>query len=126
MFSLYENIKRLCAEKGVSPSRMCEDIGRSKSLMTALRSGKTTGINYESAELMAKYFGVSVDEVLHGQAKKDPSTMTDAEARDELTRYLIMLRDRPDLLELLDAAQGLEPEDVKDVTNIAAKLGGKR
>ena len=66
MFRTYEFIKSLCDEWGVSPSKMCEDIGSSKSLMSGLKSGRTKGINEKTAQAIADYFNVSVSRVLHG------------------------------------------------------------
>lgn len=83
MFTLYDNIKRLCDEKGVSPSKMCLDIGKTKSLMSSLRNGRTSGINSETAHLMADYFGVSVDEVLHGTKEKHLAKTDEVEISDD-------------------------------------------
>lgn len=98
MFNLYENLVRLCAIKGVSPSKMCLDIGKSKSLMSALRTGKTVGISQDSAEKMAEYFGVTVDEVLHGirepepkEIKKDPTDEQIGEIKDEIMERIKLL-----------------------------------
>lgn len=124
--TLYDNLQELCKIHGLTPSGLCVELGLSKTIVSRLKNDPSAQISYATAEKMAKRLGVSTETIQHGLNKKDPDTMTDAEAREELTRYLIMLRDRPDLLELLDAAQGLDPEDVKDVTNIAAKLGGRK
>lgn len=74
MNTLYENIKSLCDEKGVSGGKMCLDIGASKSLMTGLKMGRTKTINMETAQKIADYFGVSVDRVLGSEQKEKNST----------------------------------------------------
>lgn len=123
MFTLYDNIKRLCDAKGVSPSKMCLDIGKSKSLISSLRNGKTTGINKETANAMAEYFGVSVDEVLHG-IRKDPSTMSDEGVDKELNEIFTALKDRPEMRALLNAAKGASASNVQAVADMLLKLKG--
>lgn len=120
MFTLYENIKRLCDEKGVSPSKMCLDIGKSKSLISSLRNGRTTGINRETAQAMADYFGVSVDDVLHGkredaEAKKDAA---DNGSVDEVIDLLTDLRDNPDMRMLLHSAKGATADQIRAVAQM--------
>ena len=74
MSTLYENIKSLCEEKGISGGKMCLDIGASKSLMTGLKMGRTKSVNMDTAQKIADYFGVSVDRVLgSGQKEKSPT-----------------------------------------------------
>lgn len=74
MSTLYENIKSLCDEKGVSGGKMCLDIGASKSLMTGLKMGRTKSINMDTAQKIADYFGVSVDRVLGAEQKEKSPT----------------------------------------------------
>lgn len=61
---LYEMISLLCKERGVAGSKMCTDIGHSKSLMTDLRTKPQKGINVTTATKIADYFGVSLDYLL--------------------------------------------------------------
>lgn len=66
MATLYENIKALCDEHGVKPSRMCKEAGASKSIVSMLKSGEKKYISLEVAKKIANYFNVSVDDVLVG------------------------------------------------------------
>ena len=81
MCTLYENIKSLCVEKGITGGKMCVDLKISKSLMTSLKSGRTQSISLDNAHKIADYFGVSVDRVLYGENENKPTTDND----DELT-----------------------------------------
>lgn len=72
MSTLYENIKALCEENGITGAKMCLDIGASKSLMTGLKKGRTKSINMDTAQKIADYFGVSVGRVLGEETKKEP------------------------------------------------------
>ena len=74
MCTLYENIKSLCEENGVTGGKMCVDLGISKSLMTSLKSGRTQNISVDNARKIAEYFNVSVSRVLGtDQNKKSPA-----------------------------------------------------
>ena len=69
MGTLYERINALCKSKGVSASRMCLDLGLSKSTMSDMKSGRTKGISFPTAQKIAGYFGITVDE-LYGEEEK--------------------------------------------------------
>ena len=68
MVNLYENIQKLCADKGIRPGRLCDELGISRGLMTDLKMGRKKGINAETAQKIAAYLGVSVGQLL-GQAE---------------------------------------------------------
>ena len=71
MSTLYERLDSLCKEKGIKGARLCQDIGCSKSLMTDLKSGRKKGVNAETAQKIASYFGVSVGYLLGEEIKKE-------------------------------------------------------
>ena len=48
MADLYENIQHLCAEKDIRPGRLCDELGISRGLMTAV----------ELKSLFEEYFNV--------------------------------------------------------------------
>ena len=73
MFDLYENIKGLCEARGVSVSKMCIDIGVSKSLMSNIKNHRADTLSAKSVAKIADYLGVSYDCVMHGQ-KETPAT----------------------------------------------------
>ena len=64
MCTLYERIMTLCQEKGVSGSRMCLDLGLSKSTLSDMKSGRKKGLSTSNAQKIANYLGVSVDYLL--------------------------------------------------------------
>ena len=69
---------------------MCVDCGLSPSIVSGIRSGRKKGINAESAEKIAKYFGVSLAYVVAGEEEEtqillDPFTQKIYDACDELT-----------------------------------------
>mgnify|MGYP002796719003 CR=1 FL=1 len=74
MCTLYDSIISLCQGKGIKGGRMCTDLGLSKSLLSDLKAGRKKGINAETAQKIADYFGVSVDRVLSGKDTKKAPT----------------------------------------------------
>lgn len=77
MGTLYERITTLCEEKGVSRSRMCLDVGLSKSTMSDMKNGRTKSVSTATAQKIASYFGVSVDYLLGKEDKKEKPTVQD-------------------------------------------------
>lgn len=74
MGTLYEKINALCKSKGVSGSRMCLDLGLSKSTMSDLKNGRIKGISMPTAQKIAGYFGISVDELYGVEEQKEQPT----------------------------------------------------
>ena len=80
--AIYNNIKALCDSHTprVSISKMCVDLGLSKSLGTKLKDNPDKNINGETAQMIANYFGVTVDQILGSEAnKKTPTTNNGSE-----------------------------------------------
>ena len=78
---ILESIENLCesAKPKVSFSKMCVDLGLSKSLNTKLKNNPSKTINGETAQKIADYFGVSVDRVLGSEQKEKSPTPEEAE-----------------------------------------------
>ena len=76
MRTLYDRITELCKAKGVSGSRMCLDLGLSKSTLSDIKSGRKKGISTSTAQKMASYLGVSVDYLLGEEEKEKAPTVS--------------------------------------------------
>ena len=64
MANLYEHILTLCERDGIRPGRLCDELGISRGLMTDLKMGRKKGVNAETAQKIASFFGVSVGYLL--------------------------------------------------------------
>ena len=64
MANLYERIMTLCERDGIRPGRLCDELGISRGLMTDLKMGRKKGVNAETAQKIASFFGVSVGHLL--------------------------------------------------------------
>ena len=89
MGTLYERIQVLCKTKGVSGSRMCLDLGLSKSTLSDLKNGRTKGVSVATAQKIAGYFGITVDE-LYEEEKEKPTVQDDglSESQRNLMQFV--------------------------------------
>ena len=58
MSTIIETIDRLCEERGSKGSKLCDDLGISRSTLTELRKGRAKSLNIKKATLIANYFDV--------------------------------------------------------------------
>ena len=82
---VYNNIKSLCDSHTprISFSKMCVELGLSKSLGTKLKENPDRSINGETAQMIADYFGVSIDHVLGKEQKKTPTPKGERDVENE-------------------------------------------
>jgi transcriptional regulator with XRE-family HTH domain len=64
MGDLYTKIKSLCDGRDISVSRLCSDLGISRTVLSELNSGRTKALSAERIIAIAKYFGVPADFLL--------------------------------------------------------------
>ena len=96
MVTLYERLSDLCEENGIKGGRMCTDIGISKSLMTDLKSGRKKGVNAETAQKIASYFGVSVGYLLGEEEKEEKPTVEDDELSQNMKQLIDFVKSVPE------------------------------
>ena len=53
MATVYEKILELCQQKGVTPGKMCNDLGYSRNTMTALKTGRSTTLKLDKSAKIA-------------------------------------------------------------------------
>ena len=117
MANLYERLDSLCKERGIKGARMCRELGISKSLMTDLKSGRKKGINADTAQKIASYFGVSVGYLLGEEEKINADPVGMAERHFEM----IMDEDLNDIFEDLKWLDARERQIVKDLARSLAE-----
>lgn len=106
MCTLYDRIQDLCKSKGVSGSRMCLDLGLSKSTLSDIKSGRKKGVSTATAQKIASYFDVTVGSLLGEEEQKENPTAQMGSEVDEVTMELMDIiqngsdEDRQDLLEM--------------------------
>ena len=111
MCTLHGRITELCKERGISGSRMCLDLGMSKSTMSDLKSGRKKSVTAETAQKIASYLGVTVAYLL-GEEEK--------EAKKEQPIEIDGLSD--DLKELIDRIKTLPEEKIQLLLQLAKTI----
>ena len=96
MCTLYERIIDLCKERGVTGSRMCLDLGLSKSTLSNMKSGRTSGLSAVTAQKIASYLDVSVGYLLGEEEKEEKPTVNDDELSDNLKKLMEFARSVPE------------------------------
>ena len=71
MATIIEIIDQLCLEKGIKGSKLCDDIGISRSTLTELRKGRAKTLSIKNANKIADYFNVSVEYLLGTNEQKE-------------------------------------------------------
>lgn len=113
MCTLHSRIIELCKERGISGSRMCLDLGMSKSTLSDLKSGRKKSFTAETAHKIASYLGVSVAYLLgeeENEGKKEKPTVQNdglSEAKRKLIEKIKKLPEDQVLL-LLQVAERIE------------------
>lgn len=110
MSTLHERIQELCKGKGVSGSRMCLDLGMSKSTLSDLKNGRKKGLNADTAHKIATYLGVSVGYLLGEEDEKEKPTVQDDGLSDEKLELIDKIKKLPEdqVLFLLQVAERIQ------------------
>lgn len=77
MSNLYNVLFTLCKEHGITGYKMCKDVGIQPSIMTDLKMGRRKGVNAQTADKIASYFGVSVGFLIGTEQKETAPAETD-------------------------------------------------
>lgn len=95
MANLYENIEKLCKQRGVNVTTMCKESGASRGSLTDLKNGRKQTLKYETLDKIASYFGTSVDALVSGEHKENPPQQPQSEADAALERIRRKLESMP-------------------------------
>lgn len=100
MSDLYDRIQTLCKQKGVSGSKMCLDLGMSKSTLSEMKHGRQNSISLLTAQKFAKYLGISIEELCgedpkcKSDIKKQPILLDGlSDEKIELVKFAISVPD---------------------------------
>lgn len=110
MSSLYNNIKELCDDKGVTVSQMCIATGVRTGKLSDLKYGRKQTITLPVAEKIASYFGVSLDRLIYGSEGNSESRPYDI--------FVEEIRDRPEMKMLFKTSRNATKEQIELVANL--------
>ena len=129
--AILKNIVTLCQDSSpkISPSKMCTELGLSRSLITKLKEKPTRTINGDTAQKIADYFGVSVDRVLGSEQKEKPApTNGNGLDKKSLDRAKKLSEATPDIQSLVDAIlndESYRPKVVDKIVEVVCPLSGR-
>ena len=95
MANLYENIEKLCKQRGVNVTTMCKESGASRGSLTDLKNGRKQTLKYETLDKIASYFGTSVDTLVSGEQKETPPQQPQSEVDAAVERIRKKLESMP-------------------------------
>ena len=95
MANLYENIEKLCKQRGVNVTTMCKESGASRGSLTDLKNGRKQSLKYETLDKIASYFGTSVDVLVSGEQKENPPQQPQSEVDAAVERIRRKLESMP-------------------------------
>lgn len=67
--NIYDRISELCSQRGITPGRLCAELGMSRGTITDLKMGRKKDLYARTAYRIAKYFDVSVGYLLGMEEK---------------------------------------------------------
>ena len=118
---MYDLIKDLCTERGITIAKMCNDCGMSPTVMSELKHGRTQSLSAPTVRKIADYFGVSPNYILTGEADKEIKKQPTS-GGDELIEILDACRERSDLRMLFKLSKDATPDDVRKAITIIQAL----
>lgn len=86
MGKLSDRIDSRLKELGISGSKMCDDLGMSRSTLTELRKGRATTLKAEKAAKIAAYLGLTVEELL---GEKAPTPEGERKPTDDEIKFAL-------------------------------------
>lgn len=95
MANLYENIEKLCKQRGVNVTTMCKESGASRGSLTDLKNGRKQTLKYETLDKIASYFETSVDALVSGEQKESPPQQPQSEIDAAVERIRKKLESMP-------------------------------
>ena len=77
MSILYNNIERLCKERGETVTSLCRKAGITRTSLSELKSGRTQGLSYKTIKKIADFFGISVIDVTNDNVEQNNGDIDD-------------------------------------------------
>ena len=96
---LYERIRELCRERGISISQLERELGFGKGSISKIDKHKPS---MDKMQKMADFLGVSVYDLTEDNWYED----------DRAREYVLFLKDHPEYRVLFDASRKVKPEDI--------------
>lgn len=103
--------ERLCESRGVSPSRVLDEIGMYRSTHTNWRNGGDP--SNPTKKKIADYFGITVSQLMSGEIEKAPAE--EAEADDDMIELLEEIRSNPMAKDAVFIGKECNPKGTEEI-----------
>ena len=118
---MYEVFEQLLQKFGVTTADVCKATGIGQSTMSNWKSRRNL-LSGKNAQLIADYFGVSVDYLMTGKEKEGGERYY---LNDETSEIAQEIFENKELRLLFDAAKDAQPEDLQTVHQMLLALKRK-
>jgi transcriptional regulator with XRE-family HTH domain len=118
---MYNRIEQLCKKNGTDITKMCRELNIPRSSLSELKSGRAKSISADKVAKIANLFGVSALYITDGIEEEKPLVNND----EELTEYLEVLKNRPEMRMLFQLSKDATKEDVEAAVRIIEALRNK-
>lgn len=118
---MYEIFEQLLQKFGVTTADVCKATGIGQSTMSNWKSRRNL-ISGKNAQLIAEYFGVSVDFLMTGKEKVEADKYY---LNDETAQVAQEIFENNELRALFDVQRDMDPEDLRALHNMALALKRK-
>ena len=118
---MYEVFEQLLQKFGVTTADVCKATGIGQSTMSNWKNRRNL-ISGKNAQLIADYFGVSVDYLMTGKEKEGGETYY---LNEETANMAQSIFENKELRLLFDAARDASPEDLETVHSMLIALKRK-
>lgn len=106
---MYDIFEKLCAEKGVTPYRVCKETGLTTSTISNWKAGRYTP-KTDKLQKIADYFGVSIEFLMGTEEKEESPTYY---LSDETAQLAQEMFEDEDMRSLFDMKRNMPPERFK-------------
>ncbi len=118
---MYEIFEKLCAEKGVTPYRVCKETGLTTSTISNWKAGRYSP-KQDKLQKIADFFNVSIEYLMTGDEKED---IPGYYLNEETAKAAQEIFENRELRMLFDAARDADAEDLKALHSMALALKRK-
>lgn len=116
---MFERIKELCKEKGITVAQLEENLGWSRSIY----KWDTNTPSVTKVKAVADYFGVTVDYLLSDEEGFNDGLTPSTMSKDELLQKAF--DDKPDMRILFKVAEKCSPNEIKTAIRLIEALRGE-
>ncbi|MCI9191594.1 MAG: helix-turn-helix transcriptional regulator [Lachnospiraceae bacterium] len=106
---MYDIFEKLCAEKGVTPYRVCKETGLTTSTISNWKAGRYTP-KTDKMQKIADFFGVSIEFLMGSEEKEESPVYYTNEETAKLAQEMF---EDSDMRSLFDMKRNMPPERFK-------------